>query len=145
MPRSKARSTSVAAAGRRATATGNGKTSPAEAAHLREVGLVLRVRARCHVYLAEACRYSSVPLAFLAALVANESAGYANAKRFEPAVYRHLKSLAAGKRPSYFGHHRASLESEIAEMLHPKSAAFHAPFLDALAESHLPDLAARRD
>jgi hypothetical protein len=132
-------------AGRPAQASPMAASARAEAAHLREVGLLLRVRARCHVYLAEACRYSSVPLAFLAALVANESGGDPNAQRFEPAVYRHLKSLASGERPTYSGHDRAALESEIAEMLHPKSATFHAPFLTALGEAHASDLAARQD
>jgi hypothetical protein len=146
MPGRKANSKDEATtAGRRAPATAMAAGARAEAAHLREVGLLLRVRERCHVHLAEACRYSSVSPAFLAALVANESAGYVNAKRFEPAVYRHLKSLATGKRSTYSGHDRASLEDEIAEMLHPKSAAFHAPFLGALAESHASDLAARQD
>jgi hypothetical protein len=146
MPRTKAKSTRRAATGRRpAQATAATQAARAEAVHLREVGLLLRVRARCHVYLAEACRYSSVPLAFLAALVANESVGDANAKRFEPSVYRHLKSLAAGRRSSYCGHDRASLEGKIEETLHPKSATFHGPFLNALGEAHARDLAARQD
>jgi hypothetical protein len=80
--------------------------------------------------------------AFLAALVANESAGYGNAQRFEPAVYRHLKSLASGERPPYSGHDRAALEGEIEEMLHAKSTTFHASFLNPLGESCATDLAA---
>jgi hypothetical protein len=146
MPGRKANSKAHATTAKQtAQVPGATQASRAESAHLREVGLVLRVRAHCHVYLAEACRYSSLPLAFLAALVANESGGYGNAKRFEPAVYRHLKSLAAGQRSTYSGHDRVSLQSEIAEMLHPKSAAYHAPFLNALGESQASDLAARQD
>jgi hypothetical protein len=105
--------------------------APSACRSANEEKLLRRVRERCHAAIAEACRYSSVPTAFLAALVANESGGDAQAMRFEPAVYRHLKSLAAGERPKYAGHHRDALEREIEEMLHPKSPAFHAHFLNA--------------
>jgi hypothetical protein len=122
------------------------RASPAESAHELEEKLLRRVRARCHAAFAEACRYSSVPTAFLAALVANESGGNAKAMRFEPAVYRHLKSLAAGARPTYAGRRREELEREIAEMLHPKSATFHAHFLSATwGEALAKELAACRD
>jgi len=129
--------------GRVATAN---PASPAGSAHELEEKLLRRVRARCHAVIAEACRYSSVPTAFLAALVANESGADAKAMRFEPAVYRHLKSLAAGARPTYAGHRREELEREVAEMLHPKSDTFHAHFLSAtLGEAPANALAACRD
>jgi hypothetical protein len=146
MPRREATSRDEAATGGPPLLPAVGTTDArAEAARRREVRLLRRVWQRCHPVLADACRYSSVPPAFLGALVANESGGDANAKRFEPAVYRHLKSLAAGERSAYSGHDRASLEREIEEMLHPKSATFHAPFLHALAEAQASDLAARQD
>jgi len=146
MPQAETKSADEAApGGRPARAAAAALGSRADEARQREVKLLRRVQERCQAVLAEACRYSSVPPAFLAALVANESGGDANAKRFEPAAYHHLKSLAAGKRPTYCGHDRASLEGEIAEMLHPKSATFHGPFLNALGERHARDLAARQD
>jgi hypothetical protein len=91
--------------------------------------LLERVFARCGGPISEACRYSSVPPEFLGALVANESGGNPQALRFEPAVYRHLKALAQGKRPTYAGFSRQGLDQELAEMLHPKADSFHEVFL----------------
>jgi hypothetical protein len=122
------------------------QASSVESAHALEEKLLRRVRARCHAAIAEACRYSSVPTAFVAALVANESGGDVKAMRFEPAVYRHLKSLAAGARPTYASHNRPALKREIEEMLHPKSATFHGHFLSAArGEGLAKELAACRD
>lgn len=101
-----------------------------------------RVHGRCGDAIREACKYSSVPPEFLGALVANESGADMRAARFEPAVYRHLKALADGKRPVYTGIRRESLDAEIEEMLHPKSAAFHAVYLTAsFADDHGASLA----
>ena len=105
-----------------------------------------RVHARCGDVIREACRYSSVPPEFLAALTANESAANARAARFEPAVYRHLKAVAEGKAPAYGGIRRESLDAEIEEMLHPKSAAFHGVYLNAsFTQTHAACLAASPD
>lgn len=49
-----------------------------------------------------ACRASSVPEAFLAALVAGESGGDFNAKRFEPAVLVSLWQVLLGRK-AHFG------------------------------------------
>lgn len=49
-----------------------------------------KIRASFGAAIAEACRLSSVPPAFLAALVANESGGNAGAKRFEKGVLASL-------------------------------------------------------
>ncbi len=49
----------------------------------------------------EACKASSVPPAFLAALIANESGGKNDAERFEPAVFERLKAVLLGARPHY--------------------------------------------
>lgn len=91
--------------------------------------LMARVRERWAGVIREACRYSSVPPNFLAALVANESAGDPNALRFEPSVYRHLVSAAEGKSRRYGRVTRAGLAAEVAEILSPKSPAYHAEFL----------------
>ena len=137
------RKASGASPGRAATAK---PAARAEVPRELEQKLLGSVHDRCRAVIVEACRYSSLPAAFLAALVANESGGDPRAMRFEPAVYRHLKSLAAGERPKYAGHDRDSLEREIEEMLHPKSAAFHAHFLSATCgEAPAKALAACRD
>jgi hypothetical protein len=116
---------------------------PGDAAERR---LLERVCARCAELISEACRYSSVPPEFLGALVANESGGNPQALRFEPAVYRHLKALAEGKRPTYAGFSRQGLEEELAEMLHPKADSFHEVFLTgSFRVGHARELAASRD
>jgi len=102
--------------------------APTEAEHR----LVRRVFARCDGFIQEACRSSSVPAEFLGALTANESGGEPAAVRFEPSVYRHLKSVAVGERPRYGGIDAETLCEELAEVLHPKTGEFHATFLNSL-------------
>lgn len=98
--------------------------------------LMRRVAARCGAEIARACHYSSVPRAFVAALVANESGGNARAARFEPSVYNHLLALSQGRRVHYGGIRREVLEAEVADMLHPKAASYHAVCLpDAAREA----------
>jgi hypothetical protein len=100
-----------------------------------------RVAARCGAEIANACRYSSVLPAFLAALVANESGANPRAARFEPAVYRHLKAIAEGRRARYGGIRREALEAEVADMLHPKAASFHEVYLtDAFCAAHAAEI-----
>jgi len=112
----------------------------------RERRLAERVFVRCHRVISELCRYSSVPPEFLGALVASESGGNPKAVRFEPAVYRHLKSVAEGKRPTYAGLARRDLDEELAEMLHPKASSFHAVFLTgSFRAAHARELAASHD
>jgi hypothetical protein len=94
-----------------------------------ETALVARVHARWHARLAEACAYSSVPVEFLGALVANESGGDPRVARFEPAVYRHLVAVAQGRSPAYASLRREALEAEVADRLHPKADAYHAAAL----------------
>lgn len=113
------------------------------AAERRLVGRVFR---RWHGAITEACRYSSVPPEFLGALVANESGGNPQVIRFEPTVYRHLQAVAQGKRAAYAGLSRRDLDSEVAEMLHPKAGSFHAAFLTGpFRGPGTPELAARED
>jgi len=112
----------------------------------RERRLLECVCARCHAVISEVCAYSSVPAAFLGALVANESGGDPQAMRFEPAVYRHLKAVAEGRRATYAGLSRRDFDAEIAEMLHPKAGSFHAVFLTPpFRAAHGRELAASRD
>jgi hypothetical protein len=105
-----------------------------------------RIHGRWQAAMAEACRYSSVPPAFLAALIANESAGDPAAVRFEPAVYRHLAAVAAGQAPRYGSLTRAALEAEVGDILHPKAAAFHRAFLTpGFGDAHRGQLARTPD
>jgi len=91
--------------------------------------LVRRVFERCHRLIVEVCKSSSVPPEFLGALTANESGGDPAAIRFEPAVYRHLKAVAAGRSPRYGGIRPQDLAAELEEVLHPKASEFHARYL----------------
>jgi len=115
------------------------KVSPAGGLHASaaarteaEQRLVRRVFTRCHEFIQEACRTSTVPGEFLGALTTNESGGNAAAVRFEPSVYRHLKAVAAGERPRYVGIGAQGLCEEICEVLHPKTGEFHEKFLNSL-------------
>jgi hypothetical protein len=105
-----------------------------------------RVRGQCQAHLAEACRHSSLPEEFLAALVANESGANPRARRYEPAVYGRLTEIAAGRAGKYGSLTLPRLDAEIAEMLHRKSDAYHAAQLDAaFAAEHAAEIAAARD
>jgi len=59
------------------------------------------VHARWHSALVEACKYSSIDLAFFAALIAGESGGDARARRFEPGVFAHLQAVRDKRQASY--------------------------------------------
>jgi hypothetical protein len=105
-----------------------------------------RVFERCHPFILEACKYSSVPPEFLGALTGNESGGDPKAVRFEPAVYRHLKAVACGQAPRFGSIHPQHLDAEIEEVLHPKAAEFHARFLTpAFGAAHGPELSLLED
>ncbi|HET7841126.1 MAG TPA: hypothetical protein VFM21_05945 [Terriglobia bacterium] len=94
-----------------------------------EARLIARVFKRCHGFLEAACAPSSVPEAFLAALVANESGANPRAARFEPLVYRHLLKVAQGDEPVYGMLHPGEILTEVEDMLHPKASEYHARFL----------------
>src|SRR3989304_482770 len=63
--------------------------------------LMQKIHKRWHALIAETVRTSSVPPAFLAALIANESAGNPEAQRFEPAVFTRISEGLPGKRSPY--------------------------------------------
>ena len=108
--------------------------------------LIRQVWSRCHGFVAEACRYSSVPAMFLGALTANESGGDPGATRFEPAVYAHLKAIAEARSAGFGAIRAANLAAELADMRPPKAPTFHALFLDApFAAEHAAALAHAED
>ncbi len=94
-----------------------------------EARLIARVFKRCHGFLQAAGASSSVPIEFLGALVANESAGNRLAKRFEPLVYRHLRRVARGDEPVYGMLHPGEIVAEVETMLRPKAHLYHSHFL----------------
>lgn len=111
-----------------------------------EKRLLARIRLRWQELINAATRYSSVAAEFLAALIANESAGDAKAARFEPVVYRRLQRVASGKAARYGSVTRERIDAEAIEMLHPKTAAFHAAFLtQGFASTNSPMLATSGD
>ncbi len=108
--------------------------------------LMARVHARAHGVMAEACGRSSVPVEFLAALVANESGGDGAARRFEPAAYRHLKAVLEGGQPATAHLRAPDLAAELDEMRGRRPAAYHAGLLDAdFAARYGAELAAQDD
>ena len=64
--------------------------------------LMQRIKTQWGAHIQEACKYSSVPQEFLAALIANESGGDPQAKRFEKAVYNKLLRIHQGA-PEHYG------------------------------------------
>ena len=121
-------------------------TAGAEVALPAEYRLLARVSARCESVMREACRQSSVPVEFLAALTANESGGNALAARFEPAVYTRLQSLFSAKRKAWGGMRTADLHLELREMFRTRGTARHAfPIARLLASDRAASLAALPD
>lgn len=66
-----------------------------------EVKLMAHIRDLWGAEIADACHTSSVRPDFLAALIANESRGDVNARRFEPTVFGKLLLVCAGKQAAY--------------------------------------------
>jgi hypothetical protein len=66
-----------------------------------ELKLMTDIRDEWGDAIAAACRASSVPPAFIAGLVANESGGKINAKRFEPGSLHALWEVFLGRKTSF--------------------------------------------
>jgi hypothetical protein len=64
--------------------------------------------------IATACQDTGIPPAFVAALIANETGGKADAKRFEPGVLTHLFEVLVGRKADYNGIGREDLFKYIA-------------------------------
>ena len=73
------------------------------------VQLMSEIRDQWSGEIYRACQASSVPPAFLAALVANESGGKKDAKRFEPNVLADLWQVLLGRKGTYGSIIRADL------------------------------------
>ena len=68
---------------------------------MSEQSLMSGIRNRWGTAIAAACTASSVPAAFLAALVANESGGNPDDRRYEPKVFGDLWSVLVGRAANY--------------------------------------------
>jgi len=66
-----------------------------------ELELMQSIKTKWGAKIDAACKTSSVPPAFLAALIANESGGDLNAKRFEPSVLIALWNVLAGRKTAF--------------------------------------------
>jgi Transglycosylase SLT domain len=86
--------------------------------------LMASIREHWDAAIEEATAASSVPPAFLAALIANESGGKNEAQRFEPAVFEHLKEVLLGTRPHFApaGIKRPLMKSDLLAYCAPGSA-----------------------
>jgi len=114
--------------------TGGLKTASTASAGL-ERALMERVHRDWGALLQEACKYSSIPLEFIAALIANESGGNPDARRFEPGVFKHLQAVRDGREPRY-----GSLRAEDLRTPRP-DAAGHRPALQPFSDDELRALA----
>lgn len=63
--------------------------------------LMQSIKTRWGSVIDQACSVSSVPASFLAALIANESGGDPNVKRFEPKVLSDLWQVLMGRKTAY--------------------------------------------
>jgi hypothetical protein len=76
---------------------------------MTDAELMAEIRTEWGALIAQVCHTSSVPPAFLAALVAGESGGDPNAKRFEPSVLASLWEVLLGRKASFGSIGRAQL------------------------------------
>jgi len=68
---------------------------------MTDLDLMQDIKTRFGTAIAAACAVSSVPPAFVAALIANESSGNENAKRFERSVLASLWEVLLGRAAAY--------------------------------------------
>ena len=72
-----------------------------DAATTSETQLMQAIKSTWGTLITSACESSSVPAGFLAALVANESGGHNDARRFEPKVLASLWEVLLGRKANY--------------------------------------------
>jgi|SRR5882724_1223993 len=101
-----------------------------------QVALMRIVRGHWRADIAAAVESTIVPAAFLAALVANETGGNAQAVRFEPAVFSELAEVILGKRKAYSprGVQHPLMRPELLNYIEPPGTSDFADCLERLAE-----------
>src|SRR5271167_1466010 len=68
---------------------------------MTDLELMQSIKTKWGDLITEACATSSVPAAFLAALIGNETGGNANDKRFEKSVLASLWEVLLGRKAAY--------------------------------------------
>src|SRR6267142_4538423 len=86
---------------------------------MTEQELMQSIKAQWGTEIEDACKTSAVPPAFLAALIAGESGGKPDAKRFEPGVLRALWEVLLGRKTAYGSIRRADLVQFVAGLASP--------------------------
>jgi hypothetical protein len=86
-----------------------------------DLELMQSLKTRFGTTIAAACSASSVPEAFMAALIANESGGNVNAKRFEHSVLAAIWEVLLGRKAAYGSLGRADLVAYVTGIAGPSS------------------------
>jgi hypothetical protein len=94
--------------------------------------LMQSIKGEWGAQIADACSASSVPESFVAALIANESGGDTDAKRFEKGVLASLWEVLLGRKASYGSIGRADLVAFVADLAAPPVQSPRALPADAL-------------
>jgi hypothetical protein len=101
--------------------------------------LMQKIKGTYSAALAEINSRSSIPEAFLAAMIANESGGNNNAKRFEPGVLSSLWQVLLGRKATYGSIQRANLVGFVTDL--PQSTVTVPPTITNEAFQNLDSLA----
>jgi hypothetical protein len=116
----------------RLTARRNTASVPPLSFERAERDLMRHIFDQCHDHIVGAAADSHVLPEFLAALTANESGGNAQARRFEPGVFEHLKAVAEGRARQF----EAIRASDLTQAEHAveaiKSPEYHSRFLNTV-------------
>jgi hypothetical protein len=88
-----------------------------------ETDLMQSIKTKWGAAIAAACQTSSVPEAFVAALIANETGGNNDDKRFEPNVLLHLWEVLLGRKAAYGSIGRADVVQYVAGLSAPPVSA----------------------
>lgn len=101
-----------------------------------QVALMTVVRGHWRADIAAAVESTIVPATFLAALVANETGGNADATRFEPKVFSELAEVILGKRKAYSppGIQHPLVHAELLNYVEPAGVSDFADCLERLSE-----------
>ncbi len=101
-----------------------------------QVALMTIVRGHWREDIAAAVDQTIVPAKFLAALIANETGGNAEAVRFEPAVFSELAEVILGKRKTYSpaGIQHPLVRTELLNYVEPAGTSDFTDCLDRLSE-----------
>jgi len=109
-------------------------TDAANTVTVTDARFMALIHAKWGALIAQVCKSSSVPPAFLAALIAGESGGDPNAKRFEPGVLVSFWEVLLGRKASFGSIGRDQL-LPTAIPLFATPVDFTLQYLDSLATS----------